>query len=270
MGNPPWFKFLSKESNPSLSMSRRASANQPSIKLGLNLDHVATVRQARGGQEPEVVKAALEGIQGGADGITVHLREDRRHIQDRDLFELKQKISVPLNLEMSVHPEIMSIARHLRPAKACLVPERRQELTTEGGLDVAGSKKRIAEVVDQLQDKGILVSLFIDPITKQIHAAYETGSDFIELHTGCYANRLGQSRLRELKRLRKAVRLAHLLGLGINAGHGLNYENVKPIARLPYIQELNIGHAIISRAIFVGLEKAVEEMCTLIQVARSQ
>lgn len=239
-----------------------------SVKLGLNIDHVATVRQARGGSEPDIVQAALEGIRGGADGITVHLREDRRHIQDEDIFRLKRTISVPLNLEMSVHEGIVRVASQLKPAKACLVPERRAELTTEGGLDVISGKRRIAEIVDRLQEKGILVSLFIDPIPKQIQAAYDTDCDFIEFHTGCYANANSHSRGRELKRLEKACLLAHSLGIGINAGHGLNYGNVKPIVKLPHVQELNIGHAIVARAVFTGLRKAVQEMGDLIKKAR--
>lgn len=236
-----------------------------SVKLGLNIDHVATLRQARGGREPDVIRAALEGIKGGADGITAHLREDRRHIQDRDVFELKRVISVPLNLEMSIEKEIVKIASKLAPAKACLVPERRQELTTEGGLDVISGKNKIKQSVARLQNQGVEVSLFIDPIPKQIEAASETNTDFIELHTGSYANSTGASRKRELDRLLRACQFAHSLGLRINAGHGLNYDNVKPIARLPYMVELNIGHSIISRSVFVGLRKAVEEMCDLIR-----
>ncbi len=239
-----------------------------SVKLGLNIDHVATVREARGGHEPDVIQAALEGIRGGADGITAHLREDRRHIQDEDVFKLKQVISVPLNLEMSIQEGIVKIARKLKPAKACLVPEHRQELTTEGGLDVIGEKRRIAEVVNGLQERGIEVSLFIDPIPKQIQAAYDVDCDFIELHTGRYANSAGRDRQRELKRLHEASRLAHSLGIGVNAGHGLNYENVKPIAKLPHVCELNIGHAIIVRAVFTGLRKAVQEMRALIKGVR--
>ncbi|MBI4395292.1 MAG: pyridoxine 5'-phosphate synthase [Candidatus Omnitrophica bacterium] len=236
-----------------------------SVKLGLNIDHVATLRQARGGREPDVIRAALEGIKGGADGITAHLREDRRHIQDRDVFELKRVISVPLNLEMSIEKEIVKIASKLAPAKACLVPERRQELTTEGGLDVISGKNKIKQSVARLQNQGVEVSLFIDPIPKQIEAASETNTDFIELHTGSYANSTGASRKRELDRLLRACQFAHSLGLRINAGHGLNYDNVKPIARLPYMVELNIGHSIISRSVFIGLRKAVEEMRDLIR-----
>ena len=238
------------------------------VKLGLNIDHVATIRQARGGPNPDILQAALEGIRGGAEGITVHLREDRRHIQDVDVFLLKRSISVPLNLEMSVHEEIVRIACRLKPAKACLVPERRQELTTEGGLDVLSAKKRIAEVVDQLQERGIIVSLFIGPVLRQVQAAYEVDANFIELHTGSYANHSGRIRARELGRLREASKLAYSLGLGVNAGHGLDYENVKPIAKLPHVQELNIGHSVISRAIFVGIKTAVSEMCDLIESPR--
>jgi len=238
------------------------------VKLGLNIDHVATVRQARGGPSPDIFHAALEGIRGGADGITVHLREDRRHIQDTDVFLLKRSISVPLNLEMSVFEEIVKIACRLKPAKACLVPERRRELTTEGGLDVLGAKRRIAEVVDRLQDRGVIVSLFIDPVLRQVQAAYDVDADFIELHTGSYANHTGRAQARELGRLRQASALAHLLGVGVNAGHGLDYENVKPVAKLPYVEELNIGHSIISRAVFVGVREAVREMCKLIRKAK--
>ncbi|MBI4373146.1 MAG: pyridoxine 5'-phosphate synthase [Candidatus Omnitrophica bacterium] len=235
------------------------------VKLGLNIDHVATLRQARGGSEPDLVHAALDGIRGGAEGITVHLREDRRHIQDRDAFELKKRISIPLNLEMSVHEEIVRIAAKLAPAKACFVPERRQELTTEGGLDITSGKRKMTSAITRLQEKGVEVSLFIDPIPKQIQAACDSGADFVEFHTGSYANATGWSRKRELKRLLRACKIAHSLGLGINAGHGLNYENVKPIAQLPYMVELNIGHSIVSRAVFVGLRKAVEEMRHLIR-----
>ena len=230
------------------------------------MDHVATVRQARRGRDPDVTEAALDGIRGGAKGITAHLREDRRHIQDSDLIKLKRAINVPLNLEMSVHEEIVRIACRLRPGKACLVPERRKELTTEGGLDVVRSRTRICKAVRRLQECGVVVSFFIDPVPKQIYAASETGADFIELHTGTYAHSFDRGKYRfELDRLRKAAVLAHSLGLGVNAGHGLNYENIKPIAKLPYLEEFNIGHSIISRAIFVGIRQAVREMCTLIR-----
>lgn len=237
------------------------------VKLGLNIDHVATVRQARGGEEPHLIQAALDGIKGGAEGITVHLREDRRHIQDQDVFELRKSISVPLNLEMSVNSDIVKVARKLRPAKACLVPERRKELTTEGGLDVIAGKRRISEAIYLLQEKGVMVSLFVDPIPEQIQAAFDIDCDFVELHTGCYANAKRKKRPIELKRLREAALLAHRLGLGVHAGHGLNYENVKAIVKLPFMEELNIGHAIVSRAIFVGMKAAVQKMCRLIETA---
>lgn len=232
------------------------------VKLGLNIDHVATVRQARGASEPNLLEAAYQGIKGGARGITVHLREDRRHIQDRDVFLLKKSISVPLNLEMSINEDIVQVALKVRPAKACLVPEKRQELTTEGGLDVTKKPKRLAGVIKRLKDAGIVVSLFIDPIKSHIQMVQSLGADFIELHTGTYANVCGQV---ELNRLKESALLAHSLGLGVNAGHGLNYENVRAVAKLPYIEELNIGHSIVSRALFVGMKKAVEEMNRLIK-----
>lgn len=232
------------------------------VKLGLNIDHVATVRQARGASEPNLLEAAYQGIKGGARGITVHLREDRRHIQDRDVFLLKEMISVPLNLEMSVNEEIVKVALKVRPEKVCLVPEKRQELTTEGGLDVITKKKRLLEVIKRLKGAGIVVSLFIDPLKNQIETGKLMNADFIELHTGTYANLCGQE---ELRRLKEGALLAHSLGLGVNAGHGLNYENVRAVARLPYIEELNIGHSIVARALFVGMKKAVEEMCQQIQ-----
>lgn len=253
-------------------MSRKHNHLERSGKvvLGLNVDHVATLRQARRGTEPDVLEAALEGVRGGARGITAHLREDRRHIQDSDLTRLKRSISVPLNLEMSIAEEIVRIACRLRPEKVCLVPERREELTTEGGLDVILSKRRIRDVVKQLQAKKMAVSLFIDPIPKQIRAASEVGADFIELHTGTYARYFGRRQGHsELKRLAEAACLAHSLGLAVNAGHGLNYKNVQPIAQLPYMKELNIGHSIISRAVFVGVREAVRQMCRLIQKANS-
>lgn len=234
------------------------------VKLGLNIDHVATVRQARGGSEPHLLSAARQGIAGGAKGITVHLREDRRHIQDRDVVELKKSISVPLNLEMSVNSGIVAIACRIKPEKVCLVPEKRQELTTEGGLDVAGKIKELTRVVHKLKKNRIIVSLFIDPSEKQIKAAAQVGADYIELHTGTYANRTGKKRAQELLRLKKGALLAHVLGLGLNAGHGLNYENVIPVAKLPYMEELNIGHSIVARSIFVGMKAAVSEMCALI------
>ncbi len=235
------------------------------IKLGLNIDHVATVRQARRDIVPDILKAAQEGIRGGASGITVHLREDRRHIQDADVTRLLKSIKVPLNLEMSVSAEIVRFAVKTKPQKACLVPERRLELTTEGGLDVLGSVKKVSSAVKKLKRAGICVSLFIDPDFRQIQAARKVNADYIELHTGTYARVSGKKRAAELKRLRRAAIFAHALGLGVNAGHGLNYENVMPVARLPFMEELNIGHAIIARSIFTGIRSATSEIVRLIR-----
>ncbi|MBI4115470.1 MAG: pyridoxine 5'-phosphate synthase [Candidatus Omnitrophica bacterium] len=229
-------------------------------KLGVNIDHVATLRQARGGGRPSPLEAALEAQKGGADGITVHLREDRRHIQDHDLWQLKKKIRVPLNLEMALHPEIVRIAMRLLPEKACIVPEKRREVTTEGGLDAFQKRKVLKRVVPSLQRKGIEVSLFIDPEIRQVRTAKEVGAKAIELHTGTYANAKGEKRKKELLRLRKSAIEAHKLGLKVHAGHGLDYENVLPIAKIPYMKELNIGHSIVACAVSVGIRKAVQEM----------
>lgn len=233
-------------------------------KLGVNIDHVATLRQARGGDEPSVLEAALEAEQGGADSITVHLREDRRHIQDPDVFELIQKSYVPLNLEMSIAPEILKIALKVRPEKACLVPEKRQELTTEGGLNLFSKSGQLVDTVSALSAKKVEVSLFIDPIVKQVREAVRIGAFAIEIHTGSYANAKGAQRDKELSRIREAARLGSELGLRVHAGHGLNYENIFPLLRIPEILEFNIGHSIISRAIFVGLSRAVSEMKKII------
>lgn len=230
------------------------------VKLGVNVDHVATLRQARGGPVPDPVKAALEAQRGGADGITVHLREDRRHIQDRDLPRLARLLRRPLNLEMALHPEIVKIALRLVPDKACLVPERRREVTTEGGLDAVQKKNLLKRVVPRLARKGIEVSLFIDPEIHQVRAAKEVGAQAVEFHTGSYANAGNKSKKRELKRLWKAILEAHRLGLKIHAGHGLDYENIRAIVRLPHLVEVNIGHSIVSRAVFVGIAQAVQEM----------
>lgn len=237
------------------------------MKLGVNIDHIATVREARKEGDPDLLAAVGEVVRAGADGITMHLREDRRHIQDRDLYAVKAAISVPLNLEMSLSEEIVSIAVRTKPEKTCLVPERRQEVTTEGGLKVAGDMKRVKDVVGRLKSAGIIVSLFIDPAKEEIEAAQKTGANFIELHTGAYARAFKKGKYEaegELARLQKACELAHKLGLGVNAGHGLNYENVIAVTRLPHIEELNIGHSIIARALFVGIGQAVREMKALI------
>lgn len=240
------------------------------ILLGVNIDHVATVREARGTRFPEVIQAALVAEQAGADGITAHLREDRRHIQDRDIDLLRGLLETRLNLEMAVTDEMVSIASRVRPFACCLVPEKREELTTEGGLDVVGQFERIRSASQRLLEGGTEVSLFIDAEARQIEAAAKTGAPVIELHTGHYADALTpEARDSELQRLSKAAILAAQMGLRVNAGHGLNYHNVDAIARIPLIRELNIGHAIIARALFSGLDQAVREMKALMVTARA-
>jgi pyridoxine 5-phosphate synthase len=235
------------------------------LRLGVNIDHVATLRQARGGLEPDPVWAAALAELGGADGITVHLREDRRHIQDRDLRLLRQTVQVRLNLELAADPAILALAVEVRPDQVTFVPERREELTTEGGLDVVAHQGRIAEAVNQCRDAGIEVALFLDPEPVQIEAALSLGVHAVELHTGRYANSPeGQPRLLELAALRSASETIIATGLELHAGHGLNYRNVVPVAQLTQMAELNIGHSIISRALFVGMERAVREMKTCI------
>jgi pyridoxine 5-phosphate synthase len=240
------------------------------ICLGVNIDHVATLRQARGTRYPEVIQAALLAEQAGADGITAHLREDRRHIQDRDIDLLKAMLNTRLNLEMAVTDEMIAIARRVRPGACCLVPERREELTTEGGLDVTGHYERIRAASHVLGEAGIEVSLFIDADHRQIEAAAKTSAPVIELHTGHYAN-AGSEAARELEldRLRRAAEQADALGLRVNAGHGLHYHNVGPICRIPVVRELNIGHAIIARAVFTGLERAVADLKAIMRAGRA-
>jgi len=241
------------------------------LKLGVNIDHVATVREARyrgrGRGEPDVVEAALVCETAGAHGITAHLREDRRHIQDRDVWKLREVIKTRLNLEMANSAEIVGIALRLRPDIVCLVPERRQEVTTEGGLEVAANVAALAETRKKMDDQGIEVSLFINPDPAQVEAAARVGAQFVELHTGAYAEHYADpaGRERELKRLATAARLAHGLGLKVNAGHGLNYQNTRDLFGVPHLVELNIGHSIVSRAIFTGLETAVREMLALVR-----
>lgn len=240
------------------------------LKLGVNIDHVATLREARyrGREtgEPDPVAAALVCEAAGAHGITAHLREDRRHIQDRDVWQLRQVIRTRLNLEMANSPEILAIALHLKPNIVCLVPERRQEVTTEGGLDVASQWTALRETRQKLNDAGIDVSLFITPDSHQIQAAAQVGSQFIELHTGRFAETFSDARLREqeLNRLSSGARLAHTLGLQVNAGHGLNYTNLPVLRQVPHLVELNIGHAIISRAVTSGLAAAVKDLLALL------
>jgi pyridoxine 5-phosphate synthase len=266
------------------------------IKLGVNIDHVATLRQVRLAEYPDPVQASLAAERAGANAITVHLREDRRHIQDRDLFRIREAIHVHLNQEMAPIHEMAEIAMELRPQEVCLVPERREELTTEGGLDVAGLKKRIGPLVERLKMAGIAVSLFIDPEPHQVEAASMLDADFVELHTGAYAaladadlaktadlrtrgrtvrtsrnprrnsanGTFSEAARAEIDKIRAAVRLARSLKLKPNAGHGLNYRNVGPIAAIPGIVWLHIGHSIVARSVIVGMERAVREMCSLI------
>ena len=236
------------------------------MKLGVNIDHVATLRQARGGQAPEPVFAAAIAEQAGASGITVHLREDRRHIQDRDVRLLRETVQTKLNLEMAVAKDVMEVALQVKPQCVCLVPERRQELTTEGGLDVAGQLAQVRGCVVKMQSVGTVVSLFIAPEEEQIIAAAKSGAQFIELHTGSFANAKGESEQNfELDRLIIAAEKAHSLGLRVNAGHGLDYFNAHLMHHVPYLEELNIGHSIISRAVFTGLAQAVREMLDIIK-----
>ncbi|NJD39202.1 MAG: pyridoxine 5'-phosphate synthase [Geobacter sp.] len=235
-------------------------------KLGLNVDHIATVRQARGGTEPDPVTAAAMGELAGAEGITIHLREDRRHIQDRDLEILRRTVQTKLNLEMAATDEMVGIACRVKPEQCTLVPEKRQELTTEGGLDVIATFQTVQTAVQTLQQAGIIVSLFVDPNPEQIRAAHQSGAEAIEIHTGRYAEAHSEAaRHHELAAIRDAVALGNELGLTVHAGHGLNYVNIIPLAKLSGIDEFNIGHSIIARATLVGLDRAVREMVALIR-----
>lgn len=235
-------------------------------KLGVNIDHIATLRQARKGMDPDPVAAALLAETAGADGIVAHLREDHRHIQERDIYLLREKIKTKLNLEMAANEKIVKIALDILPDSVCLVPERRQELTTEGGLDILGQEKQLKAVVKRLQDKGITVSLFVDPVEQQIAAAARIKANCLELHTGNYAEAKDENNCqKELEKLKMAGKKAQDLGLKLNAGHGLDYRNVLPVARIVGVQELNIGFSIVSRAVFVGIVQAVREMKELIQ-----
>jgi pyridoxine 5-phosphate synthase len=239
------------------------------ISLGVNIDHVATLRQVRHGRYPDPVHAALAAESAGADSITLHLREDRRHIQDRDVRALRPLLQTRMNLEMAVTAEMLRIAAEVRPGDCCLVPERRAELTTEGGLDVLAQPEGLRAAVTELAGAGVRVALFIDPDRAQIEAAARTGAPVVELHTGAYAEASGGAAATELERLRAAARLGASLGLEVHAGHGLNYHNVQPVAALPELTELNIGHALIAHALFVGLPAAVLEMKALMAEARA-
>lgn len=233
--------------------------------LGVNIDHVATIREARKGNEPDPLMAATLAILGGADGITVHLREDRRHIRDRDLKLLREMVTTELNLEMAATEEMVRIAIEVAPDMVTLVPEKRRELTTEGGLDVVRQKEHIQHTIKKLHGSGIPVSLFINPSIMDVDISRETGADMVEIHTGLYSNAKGKKKEREIQRVQEAVRVAHKVGLSTNAGHGLNYFNVARIAEIEGLRGLYIGHSIISRSVLVGLERAVREMKELIR-----
>lgn len=242
---------------------------QTTIRLGVNIDHVATLRQVRGTCYPDPVYAALIAEESGADGITLHLREDRRHIQERDVELLSQQLQIPMNLEMAVTEEMLQFAEKILPQYCCLVPEKRAELTTEGGLEVKANQKRMAEVCQRLTSVGISVSLFIDPDKAQIQAAKECGAPIVELHTGQYAMATGaKEQAHTLNQIVQAAEYAHSLGLVVNAGHGLHYHNVQPIAAIGVVNELNIGHSLVARAVFSGFEGAVREMKRLMLAAR--
>ena len=236
------------------------------LRLGVNIDHVATLRQARRTVYPSLLEAAALCEKAGAHGITIHLREDRRHIQDADVYALRASLKTRMNLELANNPDIVAVALEVRPDEVCMVPERREELTTEGGLDVEGQRGELAPVVSSLGKAGILVSMFIDPELRQVEAAAAVGAPYIELHTGAYAERTGAAQGLELDRLIAAARRAHELGLKVNAGHGLSLDNVGPILKVPHLDTLNIGHSIVCRALFVGIEQAVREMLSKLGV----
>jgi pyridoxine 5-phosphate synthase len=240
------------------------------LRLGVNIDHVATIRNARGGRHPDPVRAARMAAQAGADGITAHLREDRRHISDDDIARLARELSVPLNLEMAATEPMLEIALRHKPHAACLVPERRNELTTEGGLDAAGAVERLGPFVARLAAAGIRVSLFIDPEGRQLKAAKQLGAPVVELHTGAYCDATGATRERELQRLTSAAAMAESIGLECHAGHGLGFDSVGPIAAIRTIVELNIGHFLVGEAIFSGLDSAVKRMRAAMDKARSE
>jgi len=240
----------------------------PYQRLGVNVDHVATVRNARGTPTPDPLRAALLAAKAGADGITAHLREDRRHIVDDDIARLKEDIGLPLNFEMAATEEMVAIALRHRPHAACIVPEKREERTTEGGLDVAGQHNHLKPIVSRLRDAGIRVSLFVEADARQLETAAALGAPVVELHTGRYCEIEGEEQAAELERLRQGAALCERLGLECHAGHGLNYGNVGPIAAIPNVRELNIGHFLIGEAIFVGLEAAIREMRRLMDAAR--
>ncbi len=239
------------------------------LRLGVNIDHVATVRNARGGAFPDPVRAAILAEQSGADGITAHLREDRRHISDDDIVRLTAAIKIPLNLEMAATPEMLAIALKANPHAACIVPEKREERTTEGGIDVVGQFSRLQPIVGQLVAAGIRVSMFIEPDRKQLDASRALGAPVVELHTGAYANAVGAAQEKLLKHIHNAAEFGADIGLEIHAGHGLTYDNVQAVAGIPHIRELNIGHFLVGEAIFAGLAESIQKMRTLMDEARA-
>lgn len=240
------------------------------LRLGVNIDHVATIRNARGIMHPDPMRAAEIAVAAGADGITAHLREDRRHISDDDITQLSARLTVPLNFEMAATDEMLSIALRHQPHAVCLVPEKREELTTEGGLDVVSQHKRLFPIITSLSDAGSRVSLFIDPSEEQIKAAADLRAPVVELHTGAYCDLTGKARVEELERIKAAAKLGHSLGLEVHAGHGLSYDTVGDVAAIPEVMELNIGHFIIGEAIFVGLAHAIKSMRKHMDLAREQ
>ncbi|MDF1722286.1 MAG: pyridoxine 5'-phosphate synthase [Minwuia sp.] len=240
------------------------------VRLGVNIDHVATIRNARGGGHPDPVRAARQAAEAGADGITAHLREDRRHISDRDIDRLAAEIDLPLNLEMAATEEMLAIALRHKPHAACIVPEKREERTTEGGLDVAAKHRQLAPLVTQLSDAGIRVSLFIEPSPVQLHVAKALGAPVVELHVGAYCDTEGAERAEHLRRIQEAAAQGASMGLEVHAGHGLTFETVGPVAAIPEIVELNIGHFLIGEAIFSGLTSAITRMRGLIDAARAE
>jgi len=252
-------------------MKKQAAKLRPKLRLGINIDHVATLRNARkrdATAKPDLLRSAREAIKGGADSITFHLREDRRHILDEDAKRLRKALRAPINLEMAATEEMRDIALRLMPYAVCLVPEKRQEVTTEGGLDAARGGVKFGKLVRMLASARMRVSLFIDPDPAQVVAAVKAGANAVELHTGCYCSALGAARAKELKRLQRAAKQAHALGLEVHAGHGLDYENVRPVAAIPEIVELNIGHFLVGEAVFIGFAAAVREMRQVIDKAR--
>ncbi|MCZ6449028.1 MAG: pyridoxine 5'-phosphate synthase [Alphaproteobacteria bacterium] len=251
-------------------MTVPAATPWPSLRLGVNIDHVATIRNARGGGHPDPLRAARIAARAGADGITAHLREDRRHISDDDIMALRREIELPLNLEMAATEEMLAIALRHKPHAACIVPEKRRELTTEGGLDVARGHDLLADYVERLAGAGIRVSLFIDPDPRQIEAAAVLGAPVVELHTGAYCDAGGKTREQELERIRTGAALAAEAGLECHAGHGLSFDTVGAVAEIPQIRELNIGHFLVGEAIFSGLDSAIKRMRALMDKARAE